>query len=224
MIDPQRLAANVAAVRQEIADACGRVGRKPSEVVLMAVTKTQGPEVLPALRQAGVHDFGENRIEHLHEMLAQGLPGDRWHFIGRVQGRQLAKLAPLVQALHSLCDPDHVERLARACIQLGRPMPVYVQVNASGEAAKAGTTPEGLPALLSAIRAQPALDPIGLMTMAPELGIHADASAVRACFAQARSLAHAQGLGGLSMGMTGDLGIAVEEGATVVRVGSRLFA
>lgn len=224
MTDLQRIAANVAAARQDIAMACGRASRDPAAVTLVAVTKTQGPEVLAALRQAGVHDFGENRIEHLHEMVAHSLPGDRWHYIGRVQGRQLAKLVPLVQALHSLCDPEHVERLARACGQAGRRLPVYVQVNASAEASKAGISAESLPDLLAAIRAQPALDPVGLMTMAPELGTHADEAQVRACFARLRELAGSHGLAGLSMGMSSDLAIAVEEGATVVRVGSRLFA
>lgn len=224
MIDPQRIGANVAAVRQEIAEACRRSGRDPAGVTLVAVTKNQDPSVLPALRLAGIHDFGENRVEHLQEMARHGQPGDRWHYIGRIQGRQLAKIAPLAHALHSLCDPDHVDRLARPCIQAGRRLPVYIQVNTSGEAAKAGMVPQGLPALLAAVRAQPALEPVGLMTMAPELGSQADAAAVRDCFIHLRELAQANGLPGLSMGMSGDLAIAVEEGATVVRVGSRLFA
>jgi pyridoxal phosphate enzyme (YggS family) len=224
MTELQRIAANVAAVRLDIAVACTRSGRDPAGVTLVAVTKTRNPEVLAALRSAGVHDFGENRIEHLHEMVAHGLPGDRWHYIGRVQGRQLAKLVPLVQALHSLCDPEHVERLARACRQSSRRLAVYVQVNSSGEASKAGITAESLPGILAAIRAQPTLDPVGLMTMAPELGANADVATVRACFTRLRELASRHGLGGLSMGMSSDLAIAIEEGATVVRVGSRLFA
>lgn len=224
MTDPLRIAANVASVRREIDAACARRGRDPAGVTLMAVTKNQTPDVLDALRLAGIRDFGENRIEHLADMVAHARTGDRWHYIGRVQGRQLAKLAPLVDALHSLCDPAHVERLARPCIQAGRRLPVYVQVNTSGEAAKAGMTAAGLPSLLAAVRAQPALEPVGLMTMAPELGAQADEASVRATFIRLRELAEKHGLAGLSMGMSGDLVIAVEEGATVVRVGSRLFA
>ena len=224
MTDPQRIAANVASVRREIAAACARRGRDPAAVTLMAVTKNQPPDVLEPLRQAGVRDFGENRVEHLQEMLAHRQPGDHWHYIGRVQGRQLAKLAPQIDALHSLCDPDHVDRLARPCIQAGRRLPVYVQANASGETAKAGIAPAGLANLLASIRAQPALDPVGLMTMAPELGSQADEDAVRECFARLRGLAAEHHLAGLSMGMSGDLAIAVEEGATIVRVGSMLFA
>ncbi len=223
MIDPLRIAANVAAVRQEIADACAGCGRDPSGVTLMAVTKNQAPDVLGPLRQAGISDFGENRLEHLHDMLASRQHGDRWHYIGRVQGRQLAKLAPLVDALHSLCDPDHVDRLARSCIQSGRRLPVYAQVNVSGELAKAGVDPSGLVGLLTSIRAQPALELVGLMTMAPVLGPQADEASVRSCFARLRRLAVDHGLPGLSMGMSGDLPIAIQEGATMVRVGSRLF-
>ncbi len=224
MTDPLRIAANVAAVRADIAAACGRCGRDPGTVALIAVTKNQQPEVLEALRLAGITDFAENRIEHLQLMTAHTKPGDQWHYIGRVQGRQLAKLAPLVNALHSLCDPEHVGRLARACIQGDRRLPVYIQVNTSGEAAKAGLTVAGLAEMISDIRSQPALDLAGLMTMAPELGVHGDAATVRTCFSRLRELAVSHGLSGLSMGMSGDLGVAIEEGATVVRVGSRLFA
>lgn len=223
MADPARIAANVAAIRAEIAEACRAAGRDPATVTLVAVTKTQDASVLPALRAAGVRDFGENRVEHLQEMLRATEPGDCWHYIGRVQSRQLAKIAPVIQALHSLCEADHIDRLARACIQTRRRLPVYLQVNASGELAKAGVTPEALPGLLAAVRAQPALEAAGLMTMAPELGVHADADQVRACFARLRGLAREHGLTGLSMGMSMDLPIAIAEGATVVRIGTRLF-
>lgn len=218
------IADNLTEVRAEIATACARCGRDPSTVAVVAVTKTQEPSVLAALRAAGVCDFGENRPEHLELMRTASVPGDRWHYIGRVQGRQLPRIAPHIAALHSLCEPDHVERLARACAVAGRRLPVYLQVNASGEAAKAGVEPDALPALLALVRARPELEAVGLMTMAPELGVHADEAAVRACFARLRGLARAHGLTGLSMGMSGDLALAVEEGATVVRVGTRLFA
>lgn len=223
MPDPVRIAARVAEVRAEIAAACARVGRDPAGVRLVAVTKTQEADVLPALRAAGVRDFGENRIEHLAAMRLAAEAGDRWHFIGRVQGRQLPRVAELAHELHSLCDPDHVGRLARACTAQGRSLPVHLQINTSGEASKAGVAPETLPTLLALARSS-GLAVVGLMTMAPELGVHADATQVRACFARLRGLAQAHGLASLSMGMSGDLGLAVEEGATVVRVGSRLFA
>ena len=224
-IDASRIATNVEAVRADIAAACQRAGRDPATVTLMAVTKSQGPEVLPALRAAGVRDFGENRVDHLQAMRLAAERGDRWHYIGRVQGRQLPQIAPSAHALHSLCDADHIERLARACAAGGLTLPVYLQVNASGETAKAGLAPADLPAAIARVRALPVLNLVGLMTMAPEMDEHAaDASQIRACFASLAKLATAAGLSGLSMGMSGDFPIAVEEGATVVRVGSRLFA
>lgn len=219
-----RIAANVAAVRAEIAAACQRCGRDPATVTLVAVTKNQGPEVLPALRAAGILDFGENRCDHLAEMLVATAPGDRWHFIGRVQGRQLARIAPSAALLHSLCESDHIGRLDRACAALGRRLPVLVQVNTSGETAKAGLAPSELGAFLAQVRSAANLELAGLMTMAPELRVGVDPGVVRDSFARLRVLAAAEGVAGLSMGMSGDFAIAIEEGATIVRIGSRLFA
>ncbi len=217
------IAAQVAAVRAEIADACRRVHRNPDEVTLVAVTKSQGPEVLPVLAAAGVMDAGENRHDHQAMMAAVAPVGMRFHAIGRVQGRQFPKLVPISHCLHSLADPDHVERLAKACA--GRTFPVYVQVNTSGEATKAGIVPEALPDMLDRIAAHPVLAVQGLMTMAPieDPQDQTDRDAIRRCFAALRELAHRHGLKGLSMGMSQDFTIAVEEGATVVRVGTRLF-
>jgi pyridoxal phosphate enzyme (YggS family) len=215
------IALQVAAVRAEIATACQRVGRDPAGVRLIAVTKSQGPEVLAPLAAAGIRDVGENRLEHQELMFraAAGLGLD-FHAIGRVQGRQLAKLVPLSTALHSLAEPDHVARLGRACAGGVRKLQVFLQVNTSGEAAKAGISPEALPDLVRAARAEDGLDVVGLMTMAPE---GADDGVIRATFAALRRLAQTQGLPRLSMGMSQDFSIAVEEGATEVRIGTRLF-
>lgn len=216
-----RIAANVAAVRSEIATACARHGRDPASITLVAVTKSQGPEVLPALRQAGIRDFGENRCDHLEDMQAAGESGDRWHYIGRIQGRQLARIAPRVALLHSLCEADHIGRLDRACAAIGRRLPVLVQANTSGEAAKAGVAPADLPPFLAQVRAATHLELTGLMTMAPEI---ADPAPIHDCFAGLHALATAEGVATLSMGMSGDFPIAIAEGATIVRIGSRLFA
>lgn len=217
----ERIAANVAAVRSGIAAACARAGRDPATVRLIAVTKAQGPEVLAPLAAAGVRDVGENRIEHHEAMRTAAVGLDlAFHAIGRVQGRQLAKLAPLSACLHSLCEIDHVARLARACA--GRRFPVFLQVNASGEEAKAGVAPEALPDLLAAVRTEAAsLEPVGLMTMAPEGAPEAD---LRTCFRRLRALAETHGLPRLSMGMSQDFITAIEEGSTDIRIGTRLFA
>ncbi len=216
-----RIAANVSAVRREIADACARAGRDPSSVRLIAVTKNHDPEVLAALAAAGISDIGENRLEHHLAMHGPATAlGLTIHAIGRIQGRQLAKLVPLSDCLHSLCDPEHLARLVQACVGRATPFPLFVQVNTSGEAAKAGVAPAELGALLTAIRRESALSAIGLMTMAPE---GADEAVLRATFSQLRGLASAHGLPRLSMGMSQDVAIAVEEGATDVRIGTRLF-
>ena len=224
-MDPAtRIAAAVAAVRAEIAAACARVGRDPQGVRLIAVTKNQGPEVLAPLVAAGIRDIGENRLEHHSEMHAAAAAAGlelAIHAIGRVQGRQLAKLAPLSACLHSLCDEDHILRLARACTGRTAPLPVFVQVNTSGEAAKAGVQPEEVAARLAAIGKTRVLTAVGLMTMAEE-GV--SEARIRETFRRLRDVAESHGLSRLSMGMSQDFAIAVEEGATDVRIGTRLFA
>jgi pyridoxal phosphate enzyme (YggS family) len=224
----QSLAANVAAVRAEIAAACVRAGRDPAQVRLIAVTKEREPDVLPALLAAGVLDVGENRVEHHAMMRAAAPAGLRFHAIGRIQGRQLVKLAPISDCLHSLCDPGHVPRLAQAVAQRegGSSFPVFIQVNTSGETSKAGVVPADLPRLLDLVRAQPSLAVVGLMTMAPlDVEVTGDAiGRVRRCFADLRELTSRHGLPRLSMGMSQDFPIAIEEGATDVRIGTRLFS
>ena len=217
----EQIAANVASVRAEIDLACARVGRDPATVRLIAVTKSQGPEVLAPLAAAGIRDIGENRLEHqlLMRETAVGL-GLAIHAIGRVQGRQLAKLAPLSDCLHSLCEADHVARLAHACDGRAQPLPVFLQVNTSGEEAKAGVEPAALPALLAAARAASGLAVVGLMTMAPE---GATAGVLRATFGRLRDLAEACGVSRLSMGMSQDFARSVEDGATDVSICTRLF-
>lgn len=221
---PSSIVANVRRVRDDIHAACSRVGRNPAPIRIIAVTKAQGVAVLEPLRTAGIRDFGENRLEHLEEMRSSGLPEDRWHYIGRVQGRQLPRIATHAASLHSLCDRGHIERLSRASVELSCRFEVFLQVNVSGEASKSGATREHLPELLATARAAAGLAVVGLMTMAPEIGTHATESEVRACFAGLRELARHHGLERLSMGMSGDYRIAVEEGATDLRLGTCLFA
>jgi PLP dependent protein len=216
----------IAEVRAEIAAACHAAHRDPAEVRLIAVTKQQDPAVLPLLAAAGQWDCGENRVEHLALMAAAAPAGVRFVYIGRVQGRQLARLVPHIAEMQSLCEPDHVPRLAQA-VASQRPgwrLPVFLQVNTSGEPAKAGADPAAAPAVADAIRATTTLDLVGLMTMAPDLSEGASRDAVAACFGACRALALRLGLRRLSMGMSGDLDLAIAAGATEVRVGTRLFA
>lgn len=212
----------VDAVRADIVEACHRVGRDPRDVRLIAVTKQQGADVLPMLAAAGISDYGENRVEHLELMASAAPAGSRFHAIGRLQGRQLAQIVAHACVVHSLCDVGHIERLARLLAAAGRRMQAFLQVNTSGEASKAGVAPERASALLEAARAHAELDVIGLMTMAAPMPIAGEGDA-RRCFASLRELALRHGLQRLSMGMSDDFVIAIEEGATDIRVGTRLF-
>ena len=215
------IAANVVAVRQEIAEACAKVGRAPESVRVIAVTKNQAPDVLAELAAAGITDIGENRLEHqsaMHPSAAQF--GLKIHAIGRIQGRQLAALVPLSDYLHSLCSIDHLNRLVSACAGQTTPFPIFLQVNSSGEKAKAGVHPDQLPELLQAVRTHTCLDLAGLMTMAPE---GAEESLLRSTFRRLRELGQQFQLPRLSMGMSQDFTIAIEEGATDIRIGTRLF-
>lgn len=216
---------NVAAVRAEMEAACARARRDHSALRLIAVTKSQGPEALVELAAQGVRDFGENRVDHLEMMRAGAPPGVAFHAIGRIQGRQLRDIVAWCASLHSLCEADHLTKLSRLCVDVGRTLPVFVQVNTSGETAKAGLAPAALPRFLETARRQPGIDVVGLMTMAPEAALAgAGPDPIRACFASLRELAAAHALPRLSMGMSQDFAVAIEEGATDIRVGTRLFA
>ncbi len=217
------IAERVAQLRGAIAAACARAGRQAHEVRLIAVTKAGGPEVLPALAAAGIGDFGENRLDHLALMRAGAPAPAVFHAIGRIQGRQLAELVGLCDVLHSLCDEGHIVRLERVLAAAGKRLPVFLQANVADDAAKAGVSPAELPRRLALARAQPHLEVLGLMTMAPLVDGVSDESAARRAFAALRELAQAQGLARLSMGMSDDFPIAVEEGATDVRIGRALF-
>lgn len=209
-MDLERVRTNLDGVRGRIEAACRRAGRRIEEIVLVVVTKTIPGEQISRLRELGVTDVGENRPVEAAGRLA-GLTGVRRHMIGHLQTNKLRKALGWADVLHSVDRTSLIEALAAA----GAALPCYLQVNVSGEASKGGFRPEELGEALAAAR--PALKVEGLMTMAPE---GADA---RPCFRRLRELAEGAGLRGLSMGMTQDFETAVEEGATLVRIGSAVF-
>lgn len=203
-------------MKERIEAAARRAGREPSSVTLVAVTKTRPLENLLAAYAGGVRHFGENRVQEAEAKFPQ-LPRDAVkHLVGPIQSNKTNKVARLADVLHAVDSADVARRLARAAGNEGRRLAVYVEVNTGGEETKAGVSPAGAPALVEAVRVLPELDLLGLMAIPPP-------GDTRPHFVALRSLAATLGLTGLSMGMSDDFEAAIEEGATVVRVGTALF-
>lgn len=210
------IAKRLAEVRARIEAAARRAGRDPSAVTLVAVTKTKPLEDLLAAYEAGVRDFGENRVQEAEAKFPH-LPADAVrHLIGPIQSNKANKAARLADAVHAVDSADIARRLARAAGNEKRRLAVYVEVNTGGEETKAGVAPGDVPALVAAVRSLPELELRGLMAIPPP-------GDTRPHFVLLRGLAGGLGLAGLSMGMSDDFEAAVEEGATVVRVGTALF-
>jgi pyridoxal phosphate enzyme (YggS family) len=199
-------------VRAAIAAACARAGRDPAGVELLAAVKYLETSELGALAEAGIDLLGENRAQEL-EAKAQNWPAFRWHFIGQLQSRKVKQILPYAQLIHSVASDSALEQLGRH----GTPeTEVLVQVNVAGEDEKAGVEPADLKAFL----ARCPVKAVGLMTMPPFVE---DPEDNRPHFRRLAHLARDHGLRHLSMGTSQDYAVAVEEGATIVRVGSALY-
>jgi pyridoxal phosphate enzyme (YggS family) len=209
-LDLARLRANLDDVRRRIEAACRRAGRSAEQITLVVVTKTIPGEQISRLPEAGVTDVAENRPVEAGGRRA-GIRGLRRHMIGHLQTNKVRKALGWADVLHSVDRAALAEALAKA----GAAIPCYVQVNVSGEASKGGFRPEELGEALRMCRASLKVE--GLMTMAPQ------GEDPRPHFRRLRGLAEAEGLRGLSMGMSQDFEAAVEEGATAVRIGSAIF-
>jgi pyridoxal phosphate enzyme (YggS family) len=209
----ERVRANLADVRERIAAAAARAGRGADDVELVAAVKYVPVEQLAALAEGGVRVVGENRVQDLEAKVAAHPDAFTWDFIGHVQSRKVKRIAPRVRLIHSVCTDSVLE-------QLGRHAPpelrVLVEVNVAGEEGKGGVAPAALDAFVERCP----VPVVGLMTMPPLAPEPEDS---RRWFAALRELAAARGLPELSMGTTQDFEIAVEEGATLVRIGTRLF-
>ncbi len=225
----------LAAVRERVARAAARAGRRPDEVTLVGVSKRQPAALAAAAVRAGLRDLGENYVQEaaakipaVHRDLADGdTLQPRWHFVGRLQrnkAREAVRLFDVVQGV----DRDALAReLDRRADGDGRTLDVLLQVDLCGEPQKGGTDPAALPKLLALCDALPCLRVVGLMTM-PEADPDPERSrpafrALRALRDELRSAPGGRALRELSMGMSADFEIAIEEGATVVRVGTALF-
>lgn len=212
----ERLEAIQAAVRA----AAERGGRDPSSVTLVAVSKRQPGSAIREAYALGLRDFGENYAQELRDKAAElaDLEGLRWHAIGPLQTNKARYVADAAHTFHALDRLSVAEALARR--RRERPLPVFLEVNLADEASKGGVAPGEVGPLLAGVRALPPLKVMGLMAIPP---LQDDPEAARPHFRQLRELALAHRLSGLSMGTTADFHIAVEEGATHVRVGTALF-
>lgn len=220
MVATDLIAANLEAVRGRIARAAERAGRDPASVRLVAISKTYGPEAVLAAWRAGQREFGENRVQEAEEKIpAVAAAGARpvWHLVGHLQTNKVRPALRLFDILHSIDSLHLAEALQRRSEE---PVPALVEVNIGGEASKSGFAPADVDDALTALRRLSQLDVRGLMTVAPAV---ADPEEVRPLFRALAALAGRHGLPELSMGMSGDFEVAIEEGATLVRIGTAIF-
>ena len=223
----ERVAVSLPEIRDRISNAAGRSGRGSADVTLVAVTKAHPIEAVQAALSHGLFDLGENRTEELEWKRAAVEEGKaRWHMIGHVQRRKAPRLVGLADLVHSIDSVRLAERLSNAAVEAGKVVSVLVQVNTSGEESKAGFRGAGLKDEVQKVLNLPGVEIRGLMTMAP---LTDDEALLRRTFAGVRML-HEElravvGYCGdhLSMGMTNDFEIAIEEGSTMIRIGTALF-
>jgi PLP dependent protein len=227
--DPAALRARLDGVRERIARAAGRAGRDPASVRLVAISKTFPADDVRAAAEAGQIDFGENKVQEARQKMSatSGL-GLTWHLVGHLQSNKARKAGEAFDVVHSIDDVALVAKLDEAAALSGRRLELLVQVDLAGEPTKHGARPQELPQILEAARRCKAARTKGLMILPPA---SADPEQARPFFAALRSLRDelvAQGadpsmLNELSMGMSSDFEVAIEEGATIVRVGAAIF-
>ncbi len=218
---------NLTAVEHRLAAACRRAGRSRSEVTLVAVTKSVSPAIAGLLPALGIRDLAENRPQELTRKAAAMHEPVRWHFIGHLQRNKIGLVLPIAELIHSVDSSRLLQAIDSEAGKLGKTIPVFLEANVSGEASKQGFAPAQLVELTPVIYSLRHVAVRGLMTMAPLQ----DAQACRPMFARLRELrdrwrrelASPHELDHLSMGMSNDFEVAVEEGATNVRLGTILF-
>jgi PLP dependent protein len=252
------IADNLKRVQDEIADACARAGRKPSEITLVAVSKTVEPERIVEAIRAGVTDLGENWVQEatakkpavlsLCGVSGDGLvvPSDqreatpsflgdvsancpaRWHMIGHLQSNKAKKVLEIFDVFQGIDSVHLLKELDKRSAQQNRVFPVMIEVNTSGEASKFGVPPDELPQLVSEMTGSKSLRLVGLMTIGPGLSVE-DPEKSRPCFRLLRELRakiereHNVQLPFLSMGMSSDFAVAIQEGSTMLRIGTAIF-
>jgi pyridoxal phosphate enzyme (YggS family) len=226
----QTLGDRLANVRNRIEAAAQQSNRSAQEITLVAISKTHPSVVLKAALESGITDLGENRIQEAEgKIIELGRKAARWHLVGHLQANKARRAISLFDVIHSLDSAGLARRLDRLCVSEGREeLPVLIQVDLGGEETKNGIDPRKLPELLDALSDCERLRLIGLMTLPPYFE---NADCARPYFKTLRELRDqmkldgrfGEGAGELSMGMSHDFEIAIEEGATMVRVGTAIF-
>jgi PLP dependent protein len=220
------LTENLEALHQRIRRACERAKRAPDSVTLLAVTKSQPPEMVQAAARLGQIFFGENKVQEAKAKIPL-CPGKlRWHFIGHLQSNKCRDAVEHFEMIQSVDSLPLAQEIARRAEQAGRTMPVLLEVNVAGEASKFGYAPEKLLAELETLNALPRIEIHGLMAVPPWAAEPGQSSPhfrrVREMKARCEQILGAP-LPHLSMGMSGDFEVAIEEGATMIRIGTALF-
>jgi hypothetical protein len=211
---------NIREVQRRITGACERSHRSLGEITLVAITKGVGVSAIRAAFEYGIRDFGENRVQEGEGKIAQLAdlkPAVTWHMVGHLQSNKAKSAVELFDIIHSVDSIKLAEILGR---RVEKPFPVLLEVNVSGEATKGGFSAGETEAAVKEIKQLPNLEVMGLMTVAPFV---ADPEEVRPVFRKLRELRDSLGLEHLSMGMTDDFEVAVEEGATMLRIGRAIF-
>lgn len=211
--------ANLADVELRIAAACARAGRQRADVTLVAVTKTFPAADVEQAIAAGVTDVGENKVQEARDKRPLVTAPARWHLIGHLQSNKAKDAVRLFDVVQSVDSLELAQRLSRLADAAGRTLDVLLQVNVGNEEQKSGADPADVPALAQAVASLPALRLTGLMAIPPFV----EQEAVRPFFRKLRTLRDSLALPELSMGMTDDFEVAIEEGATIIRVGRAIF-
>ena len=226
----QGLAARFADVKARVAAAAENCGRKPDEITLIAISKTHPASLIKELIDLGATDLGENRVQEAETKIPEvGQRNVRWHLVGHLQANKARRAVNLFDVVHSLDSVDLARRLDRLCVEVGRQsLPLLIQVDLAHEETKSGVDEDELPELAAIVQQLERLELIGLMTLPP---FFEDPKQARPYFRRLRELrdelaskdAFGSRNGELSMGMTHDFTVAIEEGATMVRIGTAIF-
>lgn len=224
----ETIAANIARVRERIYNRAIKAGRKPEEITLVVVTKTVDSNRIREAREAGITSFGENYVQEAREKIPHIGEGVTWHMIGHLQTNKVKYVVPLFSMIHSVDSVHLAEEISEQAIKHEKTVDVLIQVNIGRENAKAGVTPEVLPQLLEAVSPLKGIIVRGLMTMPPYFP---DPEKVRPLFMALRELRDKfppffsgfLSLVHLSMGMSSDFEVAIDEGATILRIGTAIF-